>query len=276
MPIDYEELEKLHQMKEKGIINEEEFNSMKKNILNDTPKSHKTNIQNINGNSGLNTVFGGVLLAGLAGIVLVIYFLIVLIGFNALSSPTKILEYAGDVGVGTIVVSVFIYLAILAGYIVVIYGLVRFKEVVNEPAQSGLSMIITAIILWLASSFLFVLFLIWGVSSIISSIESYSYSYYSQDPTTESFIILLIGGLISFIMSVIGYVLVFIGLSKVKQNLPNTTGTGFILAYFIIGLCSYVLYILAPLAFLAQLVGFILLLVGLYQLKTSLENPTYY
>jgi uncharacterized membrane protein len=273
MSTDYEELEKLHQMKEKGIIDEEEFNTMKKKILSNLTNTHKTTNLNISGNSGLNTVIGGTLLAGLAGAVLIIYFIIVLIGIKELSSPTMILENVVGIGVGTIVVSVFIYLASLAGYIVVIYGLGKFKKVVNEPAQSGLNMIITAIILWLSGSFIFGIFLISGTSSYISSIESYSYSYYSQDPTSEYIIILLVGGIITFIMSVIGYVLVFIGLSKVKQNLPNPTGIGFILAYFIIGLCSIVLYILAP---LAQLVGFILLLVGLYQLKTSLENPTYY
>ncbi len=265
MPINHEELEKLKKMKDEGLLTEEEYRSLSSKVLNDTSDTYSSTNQNIGEAPNMNHLIAGVLMSGIANFILGI--IIVIKSFSLVSNIDTYYYYDYldkiDLGVGTIIMMIFMNLVSLAGHIVAIVGLNRIKHNFNYDIQKGLDKIKLAIILYVLAPVIAVIIIL---IAVVFASQQYTYDT-TIGIVFVVFILLLMIGLIIF-----GYIKLFSGLAIIKRNLSNPTGIGFILAHFIIGLCSFFVGFLLP---LAQLVGFILLIVGIFQIKSSFEKPSY-
>jgi hypothetical protein len=268
MSENYENLKQLHEMKEKGDLSEEEYNDLKKEILDSESEGHE-----LKSNPGMFHIVAGALAAGISGFLLLVLSTIItpiIIGEMsnngfAYSDPPLLEEYLsnffGSLDVLTIILFVFLALLIIAGYIFVIIGLDISKRVVDKQGKIGINMLITSLILLIVGPIVFYLYSSLGLVSV-------------TPPTlvkiTDTYLAYMIMGfIIGFLLVEFGYLIGYLGISKLKLSLSNPKGMGFISAFFLIGVFSMAL---GPFAPLAWIVGYILLMVGIFELKSYFDK----
>jgi hypothetical protein len=268
MPEKYYNLEKLHEMKEKGDITEEEYNDLKKELLDSANGE-----QNVKANPDMFHITAGALAAGIAGFILLVLSTIItpiIIGEMsnngfAYSEPPLLEEYLsnffGSLDILTAILLVFMVLIIIAGNIIVIIGLDISKRAVDNQGKIGINMLTTSLIFLIVGPIVFYLYSSLGLISVTPP---------TLVKVTDSYLAyMLMGFIICFLLIEFGYLIGYLGISKLKLSLSNPNGMGFISAFFLIGVFSMVL---GPFAPLAWIVGYILLMVGIFQLKSNFDK----
>ncbi len=162
-------------------------------------------------NSGMLFVIIGTILAGvgsLIGFILMLVSMFGTVGNAMMSGGFSAEQGSAEMMSGLGLTTIFMYIGPIIGYILLLVGLFITKKALNEEGSSGLTFIIIAIILMILGSLL-------GLIPIA-------------------------GFIIAMILYVVAYILMFVGLGKVKRSLPSPKGIGLITAFLILGIIASV------------------------------------